>query len=156
MRYNTHMLNSKAKGNKMQNVTHTDGGYMLDIAVNKMFTTCGDGYWSNIAKEVFVEKIAMFISTENIGDEGDAEYCDGDLQAYFTEETWNDSYGLIYTDSEFLACVHTALTEAGISIEAALDVSYSEQGMQGDEYVSMDAYALGDYVRARMQNTVAA
>jgi hypothetical protein len=150
------MLNSKAKGNKMQNVTHTDGGYMLDIAVNKMFTTCGDGYWSNIAKEVFVEKIAMFISTENIGDEGDAEYCDGDLQAYFTEETWNDSYGLIYTDSEFLACVHTALTEAGISVEAALDVSYSEQGMQGDEYVSMDAYALGDYVRARMQNTVQA
>jgi hypothetical protein len=28
--------------------------------------------------------------------------------------------------------------------------------MQGDEYVSMDAYALGDYVRARMQNTVQA
>jgi hypothetical protein len=141
----------------MQNVTHTDGGYMLDIAVNKMFTTCGDGYWSNIAKEVFVEKIAMFISTENYADEGeDAEYCDGDLQAYFTEETWNDSYGLIYTDSEFLACVHTALIEAGISIEAAEDVCYSEQGMQGDEYVSMDAYALGDYVRERMQNTVQA
>jgi hypothetical protein len=140
----------------MQHVTHTDGGYMLDIAVNKMFTTCGDGYWSNTAKEVFVEKIAMFISTENIGDEGDAEYCDGDLQAYFTEETWNDSYGLIYTDSEFLACVHTALIEAGISIEAAEDVCYSEQGMQGDEYVSMDAYALGDYVRERMQNTVQA
>jgi hypothetical protein len=140
----------------MQNVTHTDGGYMLDIAVNKMFTTCGDGYWSNIAKEVFVEKIAMFISTENIGDEGDAEYCDGDLQAYYTEETWNDSYGLIYTDSEFLHCVHTALIKAGISIEAAEDVCYSEQGMQGDTYVSMDAYALGDYVRARMANTVPA
>ena len=137
----------------MQNVTHTDGGYMLDIAVNKMFTTCGDGYWSNVAKEVFVERIAMFISTENTGDE---EYCDGDLQAYFTEETWNDSYGLIYTDSEFLACVHTALIAAGISIEAAEDVCYSEQGMQGDNYVSMDAYALGDYVRARMHNTVQA
>ena len=141
----------------MQNVTHTDGGYMLDIAVNKMFTTCGDGYWSNIAKEVFVEKIAMFISTENYADEGeDAEYCDGDLQAYFTEETWNDSYGLIYTDSEFLACVQAELIKAGISVEAAEDVGYSEQGMQGDLYVSMDAYALGDYVRERMQNTVQA
>jgi hypothetical protein len=53
-----------------------------------------------------------------------------------------------------LACVRTALIEAGISIEVAEDVCYSEQGMQGDEYVSMDAYALGDYVRARMQNTV--
>jgi hypothetical protein len=133
----------------MQNVTRTEEGYMLDIPVNKMFTTCGDGYWSTVAKEVFVESINMFINA-------DKEDGDGDLQAYFTEETWNDSYGLIYTDSEFLACVHTALIKAGISIEAAEDVCYSEQGMQGDNYVSMDAYALGDYVRARMHNTVAA
>lgn len=140
----------------MQHVTRTADGYMLDIPVNKMFATCGDGYWSEVAKEVFVENITMFISTENIGDEGDEEYCDGDLQAYFTEETWSDNYGLIYTDSEFLHCVRTALIEAGISIEAAEDVCYSEQGMQGDDYVSMDAYALGDYVRARMQNTVPA
>ena len=141
----------------MQNITHTEDGYELEIIVNKMFTTCGDGYWSTVAKEVFVESITMFISTENYEDEGaEASYCDGDLQAYFTEETWNDSYGLIYTDSAFLACVHTALIEAGISIEAAEDVCYSEQGMQGDDYVSMDAYALADYVRARMQNTVKA
>jgi hypothetical protein len=133
----------------MQNVTRTEDGYMLDIPVNKMFTTCGDGYWSTVAKEVFVESINMFINA-------DKEDGDGDLQAYFTEETWNDRYGLIYTDSEFLACVHTALIKAGISIEAAEDVCYSEQGMQGDNYVSMDAYALGDYVRARMHNTVAA
>ena len=133
----------------MQNVTRTEDGFMLDITVNKMFTTCGDGYWSTVAKEVFVESINMFINA-------DKEDGDGDLQAYFTEETWNDSYGLIYTDSEFLACVHTALIKAGISIEAAEDVCYSEQGMQGDNYVSMDAYALGDYVRARMHNTVAA
>lgn len=131
----------------MQNVTRTENGFMLDITVNKMFTTCGDGLWSDTAKEVFVENIAMFINAD--ADEGD-----GDLQAYFTEETWNDELGLIYTDSEFLACVHTALIKAGISIEAAEDVCYSEQGMQGDTYVSMDAYALGDYVRARMQATV--
>ena len=135
----------------MQNITHTEDGYELKIIVNKMFTTCGDGYWSTVAKYVFVESINMYISADE-----EEEGCDGDLQAYFTEETWNDSYGLIYTDSAFLACVHTALIEAGISIEAAEDVCYSEQGMQGDDYVSMDAYALGDYVRARMQNTVKA
>lgn len=135
----------------MQNVTRTENGFMLDITVNKMFTTCGDGYWSDIAKEVFVESINMFIASDG---SIDSDYCDGDLQAYFTEETWNDELGLIYTDSEFLACVHTALIKAGISIEAAEDVCYSEQGMQGDTYVSMDAYALGDYVRARMQATV--
>ena len=134
----------------MQNITHTEDGYELEIIVNKMFTTCGDGYWSTVAKDVFVESINMYISAD------EEEGCDGDLQAYFTEETWNDSYGLIYTDSEFLHCVHTALFLAGISTEVVEDVCYSEQGMQGDDYVSMDAYALGDYVRARMQNTVKA
>ncbi len=138
----------------MQNVTQTAGGFMLDITVNKMFTVAGDGLWSDTAKEVFVESINMFISAENEADEGEeASYCDGDLQAYYTEETWDDSLGLIYTDSAFLECVHTALIKAGISIEAAEDVCYSEQGMQGDNYVSMDAYALGDYVRARMAVT---
>ena len=131
----------------MQNITREEDGYMLEITVNKMFNTCGDGYWSEVAKEVFVESISMFIFA-------DAESGAGDLQAYFTEETWNDSYGLIYTDSAFLECVHTELIKAGISIEAAEDVCYSEQGMQGDTYVSMDAYALADYVRARMQATV--
>ena len=138
----------------MQNVTRTEGGYMLDITVNKMFTTCGDGYWSDIAKEVFVESINMFIASDG---SIDSDYCDGDLQAYFTEATWDaDELGLIYTDTEFLACVHTELIKAGISIEAAEAVCYSEQGMQGDTYVSMDAYALGDYVRVRMENTVQA
>jgi hypothetical protein len=133
----------------MQNVTRTEDGFTLEIAVNKMFKTCGDGYWSTVAKEVFVESMYIFINA-------DKEDGDGDLQAYYTEETWNDSYGLIYTDSAFLECVHTALIKAGISIEAAEDVCYSEQGMQGDNYVSMDAYALGDYVRARMGITVQA
>ena len=131
----------------MQNVTRTADGFMLDITVNKMFNTSGDGLWSEVAKEVFVESISMYIAAD--AEDG----YDGDLQAYYTEETWNDSYGLIYTDSAFLECVHTALIKAGISIEAAEDVCYSEQGMQGDNYVSMDAYALGDYVRARMLAT---
>ena len=131
----------------MQNVTRTADGFMLDIPVNKTFTVCGDGLWSDTATEVFVESISMYIAAD--AEDG----YDGDLQAYYTEATWNDSDGLIYTDTAFLECVHTALIKAGISIEAAEDVCYSEQGMQGDNYVSMDAYALGDYVRARMLAT---
>jgi hypothetical protein len=143
----------------MQNITQVDGGYELNITVNKFFTVAGNGLWSNVAKDVFIENITLFVSTVNeyaVYDDEDGEvcYCDSDLQAYFTEETWNDSYGLIYTDKAFLACVQTELIKAGISIEAAEDVCYSEQGMQGDNYVSMDAYALGDYIRARMQVTV--
>ena len=136
----------------MQNVTRQEDGFMLNITVNKMFTVCGDGYWSNTAKDVFVTDIGMFVSTNNEADEGEeASYFDGDMYALTTAETWNEEeLGLIYTDSAFLECVRTELIKAGISIEAAEDVCYSEQGMQGDDYVSMDAYALGDYVRARM------
>ena len=136
----------------MQNVTRTEDGLEFNIAVNKMFTVCGDGLWSETAKDVFVTDIGMFISTENTSDEGEeASYCDGDMYALTTAETWNEEeLGLIYTDSAFLECVRTELISAGISIEAAEAVTYSEQGMQDEGRVSLDAYELADYVRARM------
>jgi len=131
----------------MQNVTRSEDGYNLNITVNKMFTVCGDGYWSDTAKQVYVESITMFVANE-------ADYSDGDLGVHYNTDTWNDEeLGLIYTDSAFLADVQTTLIKAGISIEAAEDVCYSEQGMQDEGRVSCDAYALGDYVRARMQIT---
>lgn len=136
----------------MQNVTKTEDGFMLNIAVNKMFTVAGDGLWSNTAKDVFVTDIGMFVSTNNEADEGEeAMYCDGDMYALTTEETWNEEeLGLIYTDTAFLECVKTELIKAGISVEAAEAVTYSEQGMQDEGRVSMDAYEVADYVRTRM------
>ena len=136
----------------MQNVTRTEDGFMLNITVNKMFTVCGDGYWSNTAKDVFVTDIGMFVSTNNEADEGEeASYFDGDMYALTTAETWNEEeLGLIYTDSAFLECVKAELIKAGISVEAAEAVTYSEQGMQDEGRVSMDAYDVADYVRARM------
>ena len=131
----------------MQNVTKTEDGFMLNIAVNKMFTVAGDGLWSNTAKEVFVTDIGMYVNAD--ADEGD-----GDMYALTTAETWDESeLGLIYTDSAFLECVRTELIKAGISIEAAEAVTYSEQGMQDEGRVSMDAYEVADYVRARMAVT---
>ena len=139
----------------MQNITRDEDGFTLNITVNKMFTTCGDGYWSDVAKEVFVTDIGMFVSTENTSDEGEeASYCDGDMYVLYDEATWDNSVdGLIYTDTAFLEQVQTALIKAGISIEAAEAVTYSEQGMQDDGRVSLDAYEVADYVRARMQIT---
>jgi hypothetical protein len=136
----------------MQNVTRDEDGFTLNITVNKMFTTCGDGYWSNVAKEVFVTDVGMFVSTKNEADEGDeAEYYDGDMYVLYDEATWDNNVdGLIYTDSAFLEQVRTALIKGGVSIEAAEAVTYSEQGMQDDGRVSLDAYEVADYVRARM------
>ena len=144
----------------MKNVTRTAEGFTLAITVNKMFTTCGDGYWSDTAKEVFVESIEMYIAAEaEVYSDGTVSdsFCDGDLAVCYDTATWDDEeLGLIYTDSAFLECVHTALIAAGISIEAAEDVCYSEQGMQDEGRVSCDAYALADYVRTRMGVTVQA
>lgn len=139
----------------MQNVTREDGGFTFNVAVNKMFTVCGDGLWSNTAKEVFVTDVGMFVSTTNEADEGeDACYYDGDMYVLYDEATWDmDTLGLIYTDSAFLECVRTALIKGGVSIEAAEAVNYSEQGMQDYGRVSLDAFEVADYVRTRMQVT---
>ena len=130
------------QANTLQNFIERDSeGMLFTIAVNKFFNTCGDGYWSDIAKEVYVESICMYIV--NDADEGD-----GDLAVNYTEDTWdNNAYGLIYTDSLFLEEVKQFLINAGFNAEAVNAITYSEQGMQDDERVSCDAYEFADYVR---------
>ena len=128
----------------------TAEGFLFVIEVNKMFNTCGDGYWSDKQKDVFVTSIGMYISTET--DDGD--FYDGDLAVNYTEATWDNNVdGLIYTDSLFLQQVKQFLIDNGFNADAVNDINYSEQGMQDDERVSCDAYAFGDYVRNTLQVT---
>ena len=93
-----------------------------------IFTTVGDGYWSNVAKPVLITD--MKLAYEN--DEGDF----GELRVYFDTSTWDVEHdGLIYTDSGFYADLQKFIKEQGLVV----DLCYSEQGMQGDDYVSFDA-----------------
>ena len=94
-----------------------------------IFNTDGKrGLWSNVAKPV--EIVDMRIG-----------YCDeekdfGELCVFFNTATWNvEEDGLIYTDGGFKAEMQAFLTAHGL---AGADVDYSEQGMQGDDYVSCD------------------
>lgn len=93
--------------------------------------TSGDGYWSNKQATVLVEYIAL-------------NYCDeedkfGELCIKFNTDTWNvDTDGLIYTDAQFMRELKAALLKNGFSAAAVNEVSYSEQGMQGNDYVSLD------------------
>ena len=104
----------------------------FDRAVNFVTKTNGRGYWSTTAKTVRIDRVALaYVDEENTF---------GELRAYFDPEEWDvDAYGLIYTDMmwkhSFLTCMENVL---GFSPDATLDVSYSEQGMQGHNYVSMD------------------
>jgi hypothetical protein len=91
-----------------------------------VFNTVGDGYWSNVAKAVEVVDMRLGY----VSDEKDF----GELCVYFNTADWDvNKHGLIYTDSEFLHELNAFLVEQGLCA-----VSYSEQGMQGDNYVSLD------------------
>ena len=95
-----------------------------------IFNTSGDGYWSNAQKAV--EIVDMRINYVN--DEQDF----GELCVYFNTDTWNvNTDGLIYTDSLFKQQLMAFIAEHGLVV----DLCYSEQGMQGDDYVSLDVGA---------------
>ena len=105
---------------------------MFDRQVNFRTQTAGNGYWSSKRKSVTINRVAIAYVDD------DGSY--GELRAYFDPAEWNvDNDGLIYSDMgwkhSFLTCMENHF---GFSPDAILDISYSEQGMQGDNYVSMD------------------
>jgi len=102
--------------------------------------TAGDGYWSNVAKAVEITGLQLSYTNDELDF--------GELCVYFNTQTWDvNKDGLIYTDSLFLEDLCLMLDALGFD---ASDVSYSEQGMQGDNYVSLD---VGEcFINAFMQN----
>lgn len=98
------------------------------MQVSKVLPTGGDGYWSDV--QANVPLVALDLAYVN--DEADF----GELRVYFDPKSWNvNRDGLIYTDSVFLhELKHFLVGE----LDLPSDVGYSEQGMQGDDYVSLD------------------
>ena len=93
-----------------------------------VLSTDGSGYWSEVAKDVKVIGYAI----PYINDEQDF----GELRVYFDVKTWDvNKDGLIYTDRQFEKELVALFTQLGM---VGSDISYSEQGMQGDNYVSLD------------------
>ena len=103
--------------------------------------TNGKGQWSEDAREVLISELKIGYSSLSYYPEDPFH---GELRAYFepsgfTPGSWNtDGYGLIYTDKLWMREFKRGLLAAGFSVLAARDVGYSEQGMQGTNYVSMD------------------
>jgi hypothetical protein len=98
------------------------------IKFGAVLQTSGTGYWSRTATDVMLTGIAV----PYINEEEDF----GELRVYFDTDTWDvNTEGLIYTDRLFLDLLSAELLGAGLN---SIDVEYSEQGMQGDNYVSLD------------------
>lgn len=93
-----------------------------------VFNTAGNGLWSGEERAVTVTDIRLGY----VADELDF----GELCVVFDTDTWDvDEHGLIYTDRQFLRELREFLDSQGLPGD---DVSYSEQGMQGTDYVSLD------------------
>lgn len=98
------------------------------MLVNFVIKTAGTGLWSNKVKAVRCEGIELGYLSE------DMDF--GELRVVFDTKDW-DVYedGLIYTDELFLQSIKSRLGEIGFNVS---DLEYSEQGMQGNDYVSFD------------------
>lgn len=91
--------------------------------------TGGGGYWSRLIRPVLISEITVVQFNEEIGE----------LRAHFISGEWNcDEFGLIYTDKKWIATFREELVKLGFSQEAVDSIDYSEQGMQGVNYVSLD------------------
>lgn len=101
-----------------------------------VLNTSGNGWWSNTEKSVTITNIQLDFIDDEFGDgfkDKSPNY--GNLNVFFDTKTWNtDKDGLIYTDSKFLKEIRAFFDKHGLP---GKDVDYTEQGMQGDDYVSM-------------------
>jgi len=90
--------------------------------------TSGDGYWSRHVRGIRITELRVSYINE------DARF--GELCVHFNTDDWMPpKHGLIYSDRQFEAELGAFLATIGLDGE---DVGYSEQGMQGDNYVSCD------------------
>ena len=108
--------------------------------VNATLNTSGGGYWSNTKAAVEITHLQLAYTNDELDF--------GELRVYFNAKTWDvNKLGLIYTDKQFMTELKELLSAKGFD---SSDVSYSEQGMQGDTYVSCD---VGErFINTFMQN----
>jgi hypothetical protein len=111
----------------------------MKVSINA--NTNGKGHWSEEQRLVNITRLEIGYSSLEYYPE---EPFHGELRAYFephgyTIGSWNVAgHGLIYTDKLWLREFKAGLRDTGLSIKATQNVGYSEQGMQGNDYVSMD------------------
>ena len=123
------LLKLDKQGKRRYN-THTK---QTERAMSKVyFNTNGKGLWSRARCAVGIEDMRLGY----LDDDENPEF--GELRVYFDSDSWDTrpcGYGLIYTDPQFLRELREFLKQHGL---AGNDVDYSEQGMQGIDYVSCD------------------
>lgn len=97
--------------------------------------TDGSGIWTSVRASVRL----VGLDIAYLDDDSLVASTFGELRAYYPPEDWDwDNDGLIYTDKGWMADLRKLLMNRGFSQLAVESIEYSEQGMQGRDYVSMD------------------
>ena len=100
------------------------------MKLNAWVCTDGHGHWSHQERFVKVYRLEVVTYEDHRG--VDVIY---EVRAHFTRATWDTrKHGLIYTDRSFLTGLKKHLRSLGL----VCGLNYTEQGMQGDAYVSLD------------------
>lgn len=102
------------------------------ISIGQVYAPAdGKGLWSSAIRRIYLTFMQVTYVSK------DEEF--GELRVFFMPETWDISAdGLIYTDPRFERDVKLILKAYGFSPRAYDHISYSEQGMQGVDFVSFD------------------
>jgi len=113
-------------------------GDILKLPFKYTLHTNGDGLWTSVTKAIDVTRIECHVNSfaKDDVDIPSEEKMWGELRVYFDTVTWKiEDDGLIYTDKGFIDELRGYLELNGLNDK---DVDYSEQGMQGIDYVSLD------------------
>lgn len=87
--------------------------------------TNGIGSWTAVRKKINIKSLDVIDGIE--------------LRAYFSVDDWDTyEHGFIYTDEGWLESFKKQLVTIGIHPKQCDGIGYSEYGMQGEEYVSLD------------------
>ena len=93
----------------------------------------GTGCWTSWSGDV-TGTLKFKVTEPSVGPSG-TKY-EGFAEGRFYLDDWNNELGMIYTDPEFMNQLQNSLTGLGFTNSS---IDYSEAGMQGEDYVSMDA-----------------
>jgi hypothetical protein len=121
-------------------VKNTCGGnqYHYERKVNLKTSTDGGGLWSIEKKDIRIIKFDLNWFDVNCFNDNFNYF---ELRAYWDKRTWSvKKHGLVYTDELWLKTLKNNLINLGFSKIGLKGLTYSEQGLQGNDYVGMDVY----------------
>lgn len=103
------------------------------VKVDWTLTTGGNGLWSGEERNVKVTGLLL----DRWCDDDDL-FSENELKVCFSTRSWNTNrHGLIYTDKRWMRELVAHFNKLGLPGAA---VDYTEQGRQGDNYVSCSVY----------------